>query len=566
MSILNVKQKLNKIAKITLVITTIIVFPFLIKTTCHSINELSFKDAMEKSAKLMQEGMKNSKKEAEKKIKDEIVNKGYDYQLTMQSYNDQPDPYAGVDYNSLIIACATAKEKSNTLSKSSAYALPFYTATLVSSETSQSIPLAVDSYKKSEFGNYFEKSGKTYIDIPTRIDTYKMLVPGQYEKSGYKTVNPKQENIVYGDVTLKGLTSEDIFKFYGLGDNEEVKQEYQKKLAQAELLISGKGLGQTVNFSLPSYDTAAEKEIIDNLGDNVSNKRKTIVSVASALIGRVPYEWGGKSSQAGYDTSWWIIDSNGQQKGLDCSGFVQWVFRTANIGAWQSYQSTSSILSNTTTISKADLQPGDLGLLNNGTGINHVGIYAGNGTWIHCSSGANTVVAEKTNMFTIFKEMPTGESNNCEPISIDETENEETCTIPVINVPSDTQEASLSQYSEDDIYLLAQLVYHEANTEGLNGWIGVAEVVKNRVNSPDFPSTIKEVVYQPGQFAGNDEIKDMKPTDEEIQVVKDVLSGNLSIFNNPNVLYFRNAKGSKEDWGNFKWTKEINHHEFYLGT
>ena len=56
-------------------------------------------------------------------------------------------------------------------------------------------------------------------------------------------------------------------------------------------------------------------------------------------------------------------------------------------------------------------------------------------------------------------------------------------------------------YSESDLELLAAIVYAEAGDQDFVGQRLVADVVLNRVASPAWPSTISEVVYQPGQFS-----------------------------------------------------------------
>ena len=92
------------------------------------------------------------------------------------------------------------------------------------------------------------------------------------------------------------------------------------------------------------------------------------------------------------------------------------------------------------------------------------------------------------------------------------------------NEPKITEPINLS-LSDSEIDLLARLVRAEAQTEPLLGKIAVACVVLNRVESPQFPDTIKEVIYAPGQFqpVKNGEIN--KPADEEsIQAVKAALT------------------------------------------
>lgn len=57
--------------------------------------------------------------------------------------------------------------------------------------------------------------------------------------------------------------------------------------------------------------------------------------------------------------------------------------------------------------------------------------------------------------------------------------------------------------SFDDLYLLAKVIYIEAGSSWLSeDWkMRVGEVLLNRVASPEFPNTVREVVYQPGQYA-----------------------------------------------------------------
>ena len=96
----------------------------------------------------------------------------------------------------------------------------------------------------------------------------------------------------------------------------------------------------------------------------------------------------------------------------------------------------------------------------------------------------------------------------------------------------------------------------------MNGWIAVAEVVKNRLTSNKFPDNMRDIIYS-GQFADADKIATRQPSDSMVFVAKQVLNGNMTIFNNPQVLFFRNAGGSTQDWGQYPYYATINHHQFY---
>ena len=61
-------------------------------------------------------------------------------------------------------------------------------------------------------------------------------------------------------------------------------------------------------------------------------------------------------------------------------------------------------------------------------------------------------------------------------------------------------EAVSSSAGADDVSLLAALIYCEAGNQSYEGMVAVGAVVMNRVNSPSFPNSISEVIYQSGQF------------------------------------------------------------------
>lgn len=65
---------------------------------------------------------------------------------------------------------------------------------------------------------------------------------------------------------------------------------------------------------------------------------------------------------------------------------------------------------------------------------------------------------------------------------------------------SDT-ETTAPAYSEEDLYVLSHVICGEAQGYPDDEQLYVGSVVLNRVNDPDFPDTIEEVVFQTGQYA-----------------------------------------------------------------
>jgi len=85
-----------------------------------------------------------------------------------------------------------------------------------------------------------------------------------------------------------------------------------------------------------------------------------------------------------------------------------------------------------------------------------------------------------------------------EPVLLEaEEEPEEVTTKSEVETETETE----LQYRYDDIELLARLVNAEAGNQCEEGIRLVIDVVLNRVDSPDFPNTVTEVLYFPGQWA-----------------------------------------------------------------
>ena len=92
-----------------------------------------------------------------------------------------------------------------------------------------------------------------------------------------------------------------------------------------------------------------------------------IVAIAKQYLG-VPYVYGGSSPS-----------------GFDCSGFTSYVYRQAGLSL---NRTATGQLQNGTSVSQSQLQPGDLVFFRRNTSkpVSHVGIYIGDGNFIHAST------------------------------------------------------------------------------------------------------------------------------------------------------------------------------------
>lgn len=499
-------------------------------------------DNINKAVKMIEQSFDDSYNDVLDQIKELVKENGWDYEMTMMSFYDNGNPFKSMDYTRLIAALSTVRELS--------------------------------SYDTSIFGT----------NMLTDVDYLSYEVEEEEMDDGKKM----------GNVKLSVQDPEYVFSFFNvnlkgkLGD-KDISSIYESRVKAIDSAVYGVDLKQNT-FVKTRYDseTSALSDLILQtiLSSNLSNERKTLIKTAISLIGQVPYQWGGKASGPGYDNSWWLYLDNGDQKGLDCSGFVQWAFMTSGFSEdiTDKLISTSTTVGNFEKISVDELLPGDLGLFNNGSlSSNHVGIYLGDGYWIHCSSSANTVTIAQNVGFNLYVraiELADGESfiDPTEEHVIQDDEGNEVHYIPEETIePEETIiEATFtigndSEAEDEDVYLLAQLIHHEAGNQGFNGLVAVAEAVMNRVKSALFPDTVEEVVYQEGQFTTRSKLAGTEPSEEELDIARDVIEGKLSILNNENALYFKNpsitdgiSANTQKDWGDYKWYMAVGAHAFYL--
>ena len=103
-------------------------------------------------------------------------------------------------------------------------------------------------------------------------------------------------------------------------------------------------------------------------------------------------------------------------------------------------------------------------------------------------------LADNINLLNNLKYDENVESLNCSSEScIDLSDND------YVEVFSDNN--SSIYLTEDDIYIMSQVVYAESKGEPFEGKVAVASVILNRVLSPQFPDTVQEVIFQPYAFS-----------------------------------------------------------------
>jgi N-acetylmuramoyl-L-alanine amidase len=98
----------------------------------------------------------------------------------------------------------------------------------------------------------------------------------------------------------------------------------------------------------------------------------------------------------------------------------------------------------------------------------------------------------------------------------------------VLRIPTSTNNVSRSgrSFSQEDINWLARVVHGEARGESYTGQVAVAAVVLNRLDSRQFPNTVKGVIFQSGAFtAVADGQINLTPGTTAYRAVREAIAG-----------------------------------------
>lgn len=213
-----------------------------------------------------------------------------------------------------------------------------------------------------------------------------------------------------------GWTEKNLYITISVKTAEEMKAVYhfnRNQIAALDELLEQRALLLELledAYSV-SGDTAA---LIRSLPEGLSPEREAVVRTACSLVGKVNYFWGGKSLVIGWDVRWGELrqvtaagsSTTGTYRpyGMDCSGFVDWVFYNATGGQYVIGHGGGATMQHNycTDISWSDAQPGDLVFYPDNSHVGIVGGKDGNGELliIHCASGYNNVVITGKEGFT----------------------------------------------------------------------------------------------------------------------------------------------------------------------
>lgn len=385
-----------------------------------------------------------------------IKDGGYDYELSIESLIDEAKSASGFNAAYVLAAYSASMLQQGTSAddmsaKLDAVAEQMFPISSEEKEKERVIPLTYTTYREvtvtvvygqtfigivngqMQFrydvavrGGYYEPDGSVTTLEPVTTTAYRaedVTVPvytdgrisgttsaTYYVPDGTETLTPSTETVVYLECTIHPFDQDVVLDAFGIDpdapyDNFGITYgEAISNMATAlQKTLYGAQGGSQGGESVPLTD---EELIAFVERQNCNETRKHILSTALSLVGKVPYFWGGKSD-AGWNDEWntpKVVTATGSSAtgtilpyGLDCSGYTDWVFKSAmgvsiKAGSWNQWD-------NSYAITEAELLPGDLGFMAvPGTvPVNHVLIYAGENEdgahmWVHCTSGSGVVL------------------------------------------------------------------------------------------------------------------------------------------------------------------------------
>jgi spore germination cell wall hydrolase CwlJ-like protein len=131
-----------------------------------------------------------------------------------------------------------------------------------------------------------------------------------------------------------------------------------------------------------------------------------------------------------------------------------------------------------------------------------------------------------------------------------------------VSIPTIMENKLVAMELNPDYILLSKIIQVEAGYETYQSQLAVGSVIMNRVNDDRFPNTIKEVIYQHGQFppAHNGLLDKSEPNDSVKLAAKAILNGENNV---KGALYFYNPRVTKSEyWSSLTLIKEIGNHRY----
>ena len=178
----------------------------------------------------------------------------------------------------------------------------------------------------------------------------------------------------------------EIDGWYRIDYNDQVGYVSQKYVSDTKLPETTSRGGYDRTTASSEENTVANQEAVEENQVETEQEQEEESTASASSEGNDVVEFAKK--YLGYK---YVAGGSSPSTGFDCSGFTTYVFRNFGVSL---NRSSKDQIKNGTAVSKSNLQPGDIVIFKNQgkTAIGHVGIYIGNGNFIHAANKKEGVV------------------------------------------------------------------------------------------------------------------------------------------------------------------------------
>lgn len=213
-------------------------------------------------------------------------------------------------------------------------------------------------------------------DFISRIDRVKTVI--SYDNkviSAYKAkaedINNKKDKLTSENSRLLALKSDNEKKLSQLNSDKDKQKTLIAQAKEQQRLYAVAESAAVSNAAKQVSDIRKAAPSINKSRGGSPISSNNVIAFASNYMG-TPYVWGGTSPNPGFD----------------CSGFTQYVYAHFGVSLGRT---TYEQINDGAAVSRDQLQPGDLVLFGTAGNPHHVGIYVGDGAYIHAPHTGDSI-------------------------------------------------------------------------------------------------------------------------------------------------------------------------------
>lgn len=103
------------------------------------------------------------------------------------------------------------------------------------------------------------------------------------------------------------------------------------------------------------------------------------------------------------------------------------------------------------------------------------------------------------------------------------------------------------ELTEEEMDMMAKLIWMEAQSEPFEGQQAIAEVILNRLASDSFQSSVKSIILAEGQFASSNQLYKAEPTYSQYKAIERALYGPYVL--PKEVVFYAKFAVNEDVWG-----------------